>query len=180
LRSNISNPLNHLLRIDLVHKLMIGGHILPQGGKTSWSEVAWMDRDRFSFVEDLHRAFSGMNIYFLVEHGMRNRVQVFVIFDVVVDVNYWCLSVSMFVRFFRQGSQIGMIDVFKVLAARPTKGLAQRQRRDWRDSFSIVVHFWQIAPARKRRSRCPLEPVFGGVLKSHTQLKFMRCYSFFS
>jgi len=43
-------------------------------------------------------------------------------------------------------------------------GLAQWQRRDWRDSFSIVVHFWQIAPARKRQSRCPLKPVLGAVI----------------
>jgi len=40
--------------------------------------------------------------------------------------------------------------------------LVQRQRRDRRDSFSSWCHFWQNAPARERRSRCPLEPVLGG------------------
>jgi len=34
-------------------------------------------------------------------------------------------------------------------------GLAQRQRRDWRDSFSIIAHFCQNVPARERRSRYP-------------------------
>jgi len=27
-------------------------------------------------------------------------------------------------------------------------GKAQAQRRDWRDSFSIRAHFWQITPVR--------------------------------
>lgn len=40
-------------------------------------------------------------------------------------------------------------------AALPPNGLAQRQRRDWRDPLSIMHHFWQNAPARERRSRCP-------------------------
>jgi hypothetical protein len=43
-------------------------------------------------------------------------------------------------------------------------GLAQRQRRDWRDSFPIMAHFWQTAPAHERRSRC-LSPFFGGPLE---------------
>jgi hypothetical protein len=38
--------------------------------------------------------------------------------------------------------------------------MAQQQRRDWRDSFSIIVHFWQTAPVRERCSRCPQELVF--------------------
>jgi hypothetical protein len=42
--------------------------------------------------------------------------------------------------------------------------MAQRQRRDWRDAFSILHHFWQSAPARERQSRCPLEPVLGRTL----------------
>jgi hypothetical protein len=42
--------------------------------------------------------------------------------------------------------------------------MAQQQRRDRRDSFSIIAHFWQNAPARERQSRCPLEPVLGGNL----------------
>ena len=37
--------------------------------------------------------------------------------------------------------------------------MVQRQRRDWRDSSSIMHHFWQIAPVSERQSRCPLEPV---------------------
>jgi hypothetical protein len=37
--------------------------------------------------------------------------------------------------------------------------MAQRQRRDWRDSFLIVAHFWQIAPARSGRAAVRLEPV---------------------
>jgi len=36
-------------------------------------------------------------------------------------------------------------------------GMAQRQRRGRGDTFAIIAHFWQIAPARERRSRCPLE-----------------------
>jgi hypothetical protein len=39
--------------------------------------------------------------------------------------------------------------------------MAQRQRRDWRDSTIIIAHFWQIAPVSERQSRCPLEPVLG-------------------
>jgi len=49
--------------------------------------------------------------------------------------------------------------------------MAQRQRRDWRDSFPIIAHFWKIAPVSERWSRClpqffwgPLELVLGGVL----------------
>jgi hypothetical protein len=34
----------------------------------------------------------------------------------------------------------------------PPNGLAQRQRRDWRESFLIMAHFWQIAPARSGRA----------------------------
>jgi hypothetical protein len=45
-----------------------------------------------------------------------------------------------------------------------TNGLAQRQRRDLRDSFSIMHYFWQIAPVFERQSRCPLQPVLGGEL----------------
>jgi hypothetical protein len=28
-----------------------------------------------------------------------------------------------------------------------------------------MAQFWQIAPARERRSRCPLEPVLGNFLR---------------
>jgi hypothetical protein len=43
----------------------------------------------------------------------------------------------------------------------PPNGMAQRQRRDWRDSFSIIHHFWQTAPARSGRAAVRLEPVLG-------------------
>jgi hypothetical protein len=46
---------------------------------------------------------------------------------------------------------------------KPPNGLAQRQRRDWQDSFTLSRHFWQNASARERQSRCPLEPVLGSV-----------------
>jgi hypothetical protein len=44
--------------------------------------------------------------------------------------------------------------------------LAQRQRQDWRDTFFIVIHFWQIALVSERQSRCPLEPVLGPSLSN--------------
>jgi hypothetical protein len=47
-------------------------------------------------------------------------------------------------------------------------GMAQRQRRDWRGSFLIMHHFWQNAPVRERRSRCPLEPVLGSLAPTRT------------
>jgi hypothetical protein len=55
----------------------------------------------------------------------------------------------------------------------PPNGKAQRQRRDWRDSFSIMHHFRQNAPVCKRRSRCPLEPVLGVFVlcKTHRLMK---------
>ncbi len=40
--------------------------------------------------------------------------------------------------------------------------MAQRQRWDWRDSFTIMHHFWQIAPARSGGAAVRLEPVLGG------------------
>jgi len=43
--------------------------------------------------------------------------------------------------------------------------MAQRERRDWQDSFSIVEHFWQTAPARERRNRYPMEPDVGRALE---------------
>ena len=39
--------------------------------------------------------------------------------------------------------------------------MAQRQRRDWRDSFSIMRHFWQTKPARSGGAAVRLEPVLG-------------------
>jgi len=38
--------------------------------------------------------------------------------------------------------------------------MAQRQRRDWRDSFSIMAHFWQIA-LRTHAEGGQVEPVLG-------------------
>ena len=45
-----------------------------------------------------------------------------------------------------------------------TNGMAQRQRRDWRDTFLIMHHFWQIAPAWSGRAAVRLEPVLGRFL----------------
>jgi len=53
-----------------------------------------------------------------------------------------------------------------VKVVRPN-GMAQRQRWDWRDSFAIIAHFWQIAPARERRSRLPVPPVLTVFIRAH-------------
>jgi hypothetical protein len=45
----------------------------------------------------------------------------------------------------------------------PPNGMAQRQRRDWQDTLSIMAHFWQIASARSAGAAVRLEPVLGGV-----------------
>jgi hypothetical protein len=45
---------------------------------------------------------------------------------------------------------------------KPPNGMAQRQRRDWRDSCSIMHHFWQTAPVSSGRAAVRLEPVLGG------------------
>ena len=63
-----------------------------------------------------------------------------------------------------------------------TNGLAQRQRRDVRDAFLIIVHFWQITPVRERQSRCPTG---AGVRRRYgflqfslfSALKFVGCWS---
>ena len=44
-----------------------------------------------------------------------------------------------------------VIVVFNGIA--PPNGLTQRQRRDRRDSFLIIAHFWQSAYESQRRSR---------------------------
>jgi hypothetical protein len=40
-------------------------------------------------------------------------------------------------------------------------GLAQRQRRDWRDSTTIIAHFWQADAVWSGRAAVRLEPVLG-------------------
>jgi hypothetical protein len=47
--------------------------------------------------------------------------------------------------------------------------MAQRQRRDWRDAFAIIAHFWQATLLCERQSRCPLEPVLEGADDYQTQ-----------
>jgi len=34
-------------------------------------------------------------------------------------------------------------------------------------------HFWQNAPARERRSRCPLEPVLGGLIDFDANFSYL-------
>jgi hypothetical protein len=48
-------------------------------------------------------------------------------------------------------------------------GVAQRQRRDWRAAFSIMHHFWQMAPAWNGRAAVRLELVLGGALTTHAR-----------
>ena len=60
--------------------------------------------------------------------------------------------------------------------------MAQRQRRDGRDAFSIIAHFWQITPVRERQSRCPtgagVRRRFGFLQFSlFSALKFVGCWS---
>jgi hypothetical protein len=47
------------------------------------------------------------------------------------------------------GNLLGWLHIHSTLP----NGVAQRQRRDWQDSFSIIAHFWQNPPARERRIR---------------------------
>src|SRR4030065_1009502 len=43
LGTNPAGPLDQFIRVDILHKLMIGWHVLTQGGKTSVAGVARMD-----------------------------------------------------------------------------------------------------------------------------------------
>jgi len=45
----------------------------------------------------------------------------------------------------------------------PPNGMAQRQRRGKRDSFAIIAPFLAKRAGFERQSRCPLEPVLGGL-----------------
>jgi len=66
---------------------------------------------------------------------------------------------------------------FSIVINSEPNGLSQRQRRDWRDFFSIMHHFWQNAPISERRSRLPvprtlrgpLEPVLGALTERKTR-----------
>jgi hypothetical protein len=43
-------------------------------------------------------------------------------------------------------------------------GVAQRQRRDWGDSFLIIAQFWQSGAYYQWQSRCPPGAVVGTLL----------------
>jgi len=43
-------------------------------------------------------------------------------------------------------------------------GMAQRQRRDWRNAFSIMHHFWQADADSSGKAAVRLEPVLGSFL----------------
>ena len=72
-RTHRFGPVQELLGIDLIHKLVIGRHMLSQGRKTSGAETARMDGDRFAFVKDLDHVLGGVNIDFLVDQAYAER-----------------------------------------------------------------------------------------------------------
>ena len=102
---------------------MIGWHMFPQGGKTSASEVAWMDGDGFPVVEYLHHPFGRTNIYCLVDQDIRDRIAVLIKFDMVIDIHCGCFSLGIDIRLFGQWPQVRSIDLFELLAAGATHRL---------------------------------------------------------
>ena len=78
-----------------------------------------MDGNRFVFVKDLNHMLCDMDIDFLVDQDVWNRIKMLIKFHMVVDMYTGSLTSSIFVWFFRNGSQVWLVDVFKFLPPRP-------------------------------------------------------------
>jgi len=75
----------------------------------------------FPVVEYLHHPFGCVNIYFLVDQEIRDRIAVLIKFDMVIDIHRGCFYLGIDIRLFGQGPQVRSIDLFELLAAvRPT------------------------------------------------------------
>jgi len=87
------------------------------GGVASGGATAGMGGNHLPFVRDLYGPLGDAQGDFLVDQGVRRRVEVLVVFDVVIDVDPAGLQAGEFIGCRRQGLQGRAIDRFVQLPA---------------------------------------------------------------
>ena len=119
-RPDLFRPVLQALGRPLPGLLVFDRHVGGLGGIAAGDVAAGMNGHcfRFALVEDLDHPFRGTDPHFLVDQPIRDRVEMLLEFNVVVDIYPGSLVHHIFVRFFRQGPQIGAVDVFKLLSPR--------------------------------------------------------------
>lgn len=91
------SPGEQLVGIDFVDELVIGRHMFTQSGVSTGLETARMESHIFAFVNDLHQVLRDPQIHFLMNQGMRRRVEMFIEFHVIIDIHPGYLADGKFI-----------------------------------------------------------------------------------